>query len=152
MGPSTGYQAEYERGSERLFETVTAACASRVEFGGRVRSGLDAALAFLGSEPELARLLVLEPYLDRTLLDLHRPLLDRYADLLRRAASSAPEALSHPPFVEVTLLGGIRWQISERLLAGQPTQLPQLAPALTRYVLCYYLQPDRASRDTATSV
>jgi hypothetical protein len=145
-------QAEYERGADRLFATVAAACGSRADFGEQVRSALSASLGLLSSEPALARLLVLQPdQSDGVLLEAHQSWCDRYADLLRRAARSSPEACVQPPFVEPTLIGGVRWQIARKLLAGEAAQLSELAPTLTRYLLCYYLPPERASGAVAVN-
>jgi hypothetical protein len=143
-------QADYERGAERLFEAVTEACAGQEDFGEQVGSALGAALAFLSSEPALAHLLILDPYRsDQELLESHRSWRDRYADLLRQSARSSPEACTHPRFVEPTLIGGIRWQIARSLVADEAGRLTELAPTLTRYVLCYYLPPERASQAVA---
>jgi hypothetical protein len=147
MGDST----DYERGAERLFEAVAEGCSAQADFVEQVRSALVAGLTFLASEPALADLLILRPFTghDRVLLESYWSWRDRYADLLRWAARSSPEARTHPPFVEPTLLDGIRWQVAFSLLADENERLLELAPTLTRYVLCYYLPPERASHAVA---
>jgi hypothetical protein len=142
--------AEYERGAERLFEAVTAAGASQAGLGEQVRSSLDAALALLASDPALARLLTLRPFIgDQALLESHRSWVGRYADQLRRAARSSPGAIINPPFVEPAILGGVRFQIAKSVLAGQAERLPELAPEMARFLLCYYLPSQQATRFAA---
>ena len=140
------HQAEYERGSERLLEAVTKACAAQPDFAAKVRSALEGGLTLLSTEPALVRLLSIrsDPQ-DQALAQLQVFWRERYADLLRRAARFSSEASTHPIFVEPILMGGIRWQIAAWVTAGRTAQLPELAPALTRYVLCYYLPPQLAS-------
>ncbi len=146
MRSSTQGQTEYERGAGRLFETVIAAGGAEVGFGDQVRAALDAGLALLASEPELADLVALQPYeCGQSLLGSHLSWVDRYAGLLRRAARFSPEANANPSFVEPALLGGVRWQIADSVLADRVVQLPELAPKLTRFVLSYYLPPELAA-------
>ncbi|HEX3735737.1 MAG TPA: hypothetical protein VHU86_11375 [Solirubrobacterales bacterium] len=145
------HQAEYERGAERLFETVVAAGASEAGFAGQVRAALGATLAFLASEPELAHLLVVEPCRgDRAASESYRAWRGRFAGLLRRAAAASPDALVQPPFVEAILIGGVRWQLAQLIVGDRATAIDDLVPDLERYVLCYYLPPQLANPAAAT--
>lgn len=135
---------EYERGSKRLLEALTTSCAGQAGFADQVRAALDAATGLLAAEPELARLLVLDPYDgSRALLRRHCLWLDRYAALLRGAAQQCPDASSSPPFLEPALLRGVRWQLAGLVLADRAASLPDLAPELYRFILCYYLDPNQ---------
>lgn len=135
----TASEAAYERGAERLFAVLVRSGASRASFAERVRSALDRALEMLAAEPELAWLLAIEPYEgERALLEIHWSWLDRYAAVLRRAAGPCSAASCRPSILEPALLHAARWQIARALLAGRAAQLPDLAPELSRYLLCHY--------------
>jgi hypothetical protein len=66
---------------------------------------------------------------------------NRYADLLRRAVDRAPEAVTHPRFLEPTLVGGISTLIARKVIAGRGEQLQELLPGLLEFVLASYLGP-----------
>jgi hypothetical protein len=140
MGASVG---EFERGAARVSELLAASCAGQTGgFAERVRAALSTVLELLAAEPELARLLVVEPYEgDRTLLTCHWSWLGRCAASLRAAACEDPDTSSPAPFLEPALLRAIRWQVAAPVLVGRPAQLPELAPDISSYVLSYYLPP-----------
>lgn len=136
-GASTA--ADYERGAERLHDVIAASCDPRAPFAERVQSGLRVALALLVADPDLARLLTVEPYLDDDDTFLrYQHWKKRYGALLRRAAPESPEALTNPPFVEPALIGGIRSQIAHCVLAGEADRLEDLLPGFTEFLLAYY--------------
>jgi hypothetical protein len=133
---------EYERGAERLRAALVASDDPRLDFATRVHTALATALSEFAADPGLARLLTVVPYLDRPeLVGHYRRWRDRFAATLRRAASSLPRHNEHPDFLEAALLGGLRWQIAIVVLAGRESELPELEPQLSRYLLSYYLPP-----------
>jgi hypothetical protein len=138
---------DYERGAERLRATIVAACERGAAFPARVEAALRATLALLAAEPELARLLAVQPH--GAGADAHhcyREGLKRYGALLRRAAASDPQASVQPDFLEPAVIAGIVWQIARSLLADGPEALEGLLPALLEFVLVYYLDPAQATR------
>jgi hypothetical protein len=138
---------DHHRGAERLYEAIGAACQAAADFAEQLRSALAAALALLAAEPDLARLLCLEPYLrGDELLESQRVWQARLAALLRQAARASPRAATHPPFLEPLLIGGICWQLSAFVQAGQAEQLDQLLPGLLESLLAYYLGPEERVR------
>jgi hypothetical protein len=137
----------YDLGAERLMSAVRAASGRTTDFPAQVEAGLGAALAFLAADPDLARLLVPRPYGGGTeALRSHRRWRERYAELLRHAAEKAPEAATHPPFLEPTLSGGICFQIARFLLDDRAEQLQDLLPDLREFLLVYYLGPGESAR------
>ena len=144
----TSATADYERAAQRLRDTIAAACDPRDAFADRVQAGLRVALALLAADPALARLLTVEPFLgDGDPLPRYRHWQKRYGALLRRAAAESPEALTNPPFVEPALIGGIRSQIADLVLAGEDDRLEDLLPGFTEFLLAYY-RPAPASQLT----
>ena len=136
-----------KRGAERLHEAIAAAYDPRADFAEKVEVALGAALAFLAAEPDLAHQLAVEPYFlwDDASVACRERWRKRYGALLRHAAAQSPEALTHPPFVEPALIGGIRFQIALRVIAGQTAELPALLPGLLRFVLSYYMDPKQTA-------
>jgi hypothetical protein len=120
-------------------------------FPPRLRPPLAPPLALFAAEPELARQLTVDPCLgDEADLACQQRWSKRYGALLRHAAAERPETLTHPPFLEPTLIGGITFQISRSVLAGEAAELETLLPGLLEFVLVYYLVPQDASRIAGT--
>ncbi len=129
----------YERGAQRLHDAITAVCDPHASFADRVQAALRAALALLAADPDLARLLTVEPYLDDDDTFLrYQHWKKHYGALLRRAAAESPEASTNPPFVEPALIGGLRSQIAHRVLVGETNRLEDLLPGFTEFLLAYY--------------
>ncbi len=143
--------ADHRDGAERLLATLAAACDPAADFPDQLRSTLDAALDLLASDPDLAHLLCVEPYVepyagDNLAWRAQRRWRAACAAQLRRAARSCPRAGTRPPFLEPLLIDGIYWMISERVRAGQLEQLPALLPGLLESTLAYYFEPAELSR------
>jgi hypothetical protein len=133
--------------AERLLRTVEVACDRHADFAAKVESALRVTLASLGSRPDLARLLTVEPYIaGKDAARHHRHLLECFGDLLRVAAESGTDAPSHPPFVEPTIVAGVASQISRCVLADRGEQLEQLLPELLEFMLAFYLDSAEVNR------
>jgi hypothetical protein len=144
--------ADHRDGAERLPATVAAACDPAADFPDQLHSTLDAALGLLASEPDLARLLCIEPYTgDDLAWRAQRRWRMACAAKLRRAARSCTRASVPPPFLEPLLLDGIYWRVCECVRAGQVEELPSLSPDLLEYTLAYYLDLGEVSRIVAAA-
>ena len=138
--PSPVQAADIDHAAGRLLAAISSACDPRAGFADQVEAALRATLALLSAELPLARLLTVEAYLGRRDDPLLSAALEkRFGVILRHAAATDPELIVNPPFLEPILIGGISFQISRRVLAGQPDQLPQLLPGLLGFTLAYYL-------------
>jgi hypothetical protein len=146
QGPPAPWEGE--RGVERLFARVCSACRTRDGLPGRLEAGLRAALVMLAEEPDLARLLTVDPYLgdDRAALDAHRAWIGRFGDLLRRAAADDPAVSRESDFLASFLIGGIRFQIARLVLKKEAADLPRLLPGLLDALLAYYFEPREPRR------
>jgi hypothetical protein len=141
QGPTGSWQGE--SGAEQLFERVRSTCDTRRGLPGRLEAGLRAALAMLAEEPDLARLLTVDPYLgdDQVALDAHRAWIRRFGDLLRSAAAEDPRTSRESDFLAYFLIGGVRFQIARLVLKGEGPALPRLLPGLLEALLADYFEP-----------
>jgi hypothetical protein len=133
---------DYESGSERLLDEITAACESATNFPQRVEAALRATLELFSAEPELGLLLTISPSAeDELAVRRHERWQQRFGDLLRGAAERSPSAGTHPPFVEPILIAGLRWQIASRLITDGAEDLEGLLPDLMEFLLACYFGP-----------
>ena len=104
-------------------------------------------LRFFASEPELARLSMLDSLTAgpvvaerfRTALLSFVPLLEP-GRVLRSGERPLPESR------EESLLGGLASLVSRSIASGRTQQLEELLPALTEFILMPYVGPDEAKR------
>jgi hypothetical protein len=101
------------------------------------------ALEMLAAEPDLARLLTVDPYLDgeEGALDALQEWIGRLGKLLDAAAASDPRASREPAFLAPFLIGGVRFQIARLVLNGEASDLSRLLPSLLESLLSYYFEP-----------
>jgi hypothetical protein len=132
-----------EAGARRLFALVRDACVGGEDLPARLEAGLRVALEMLAADPELAHLLTVQTYLDREAgaLDAQRDWFGRFGRLLREAAESDPRASRQPSFLAPFLIGGVRFQIARRVLAGEGSDLLRLLPVTLEGLLAYYFEP-----------
>lgn len=132
--------AAYDHAAERLLDALLAAWRPRASFPAQVQALLGAALDHLAASPEAAYALTVWPFAgDDEVLDRHIRWQQRFADLLRTAASRYGETRVHPPFFEPSVIAGLNWQVSRQLRAEGPARLADLQPMLTEFLLACYL-------------
>jgi AcrR family transcriptional regulator len=140
--------AAHERAFERLSETVAVACGAERTWPDRVAGAIAAALAFAVESPSEAQLIVVachtasEPKLASRGHAVHEQL----AELLRIGRRQGEVAHAPPELTEQAVVGAAMAIVGARLLAGDVTTLPQLAPELTEIVLTPYLGDEEARR------
>lgn len=125
---------------EQLFEILTAPCEEGASLEERVDASLEAGLAALAAEPEVARLLFVEaPAAGEGIALRYHEWLARYGTLLRAAAPDLPAELLPAPEVEQVIVGGIASRIaSELLVGGKGKKLRELKAPFLEYVLSFY--------------
>lgn len=130
--------AAYEDAGRQLCAEIEANCTksgglSPPEGGQsstRLQSGIDAALAFLAAEPQLAGLLGGQPPLEApALAAARRSLVERLATMLRQARDPADDAI-RPPGLEERLIDAALSFVSVQVTAGEG-DLTRLGPELT---------------------
>ncbi len=144
---TTTVNESYERGAERLLETVTAANEPGATFAEQVEAAFRATLGLFAAEPGLGRLLTMRPFDggDETIgrfLHWQR----RYGELLAAAAAHDPATYVHPPFVAPALISGICWRISQHLQTERAERLEDLLPDLLEFVFVSYFGAEQAGR------
>jgi len=122
--------AAYVTAADQLCEAIEAACLNEETRPSPLESGIDAALSFLASQPELGRLLSARAPREATALSAARRLLiSRLAAMLRRSRrvdATAPQ----PPGLDERLIDATLAFIYSRIGAGDAEQLAELAPEL----------------------
>jgi AcrR family transcriptional regulator len=122
--------AAYVAGADRLCEEVDAACAARDPRSAPLEVGVDAALAFLSSEPALAQLLCGQAPREAIAVTAARRLLvSRLAAMLRRERG-AEEAPAQPLGLDERLIDATLAFVCSRIGAGEAAQLVELGPEL----------------------
>jgi AcrR family transcriptional regulator len=130
--------AAYEDAGTQLCAEIEAGCTKSGglpppegrQSSARLESGIEAALAFLAAEPQLAGLLGNQPPLDApALAAARRSLVERLATMLRQARDPADDAI-RPPGLEERLIDAALSFIAARVTAGD-ADLTELGPELT---------------------
>lgn len=133
------FAAAYEIAQERLIGVLTFQCYTRSGLDERMGAALGAALDLLGTNPSLARLIVIEaPAAAGEIALRHQQWLDRYSRLLRLAAVGSPDVIVPRPALEPAIVGAIVSRIKQLILAGEAPRLPTIGPELVELVLSYY--------------
>jgi AcrR family transcriptional regulator len=130
-----------------LHELMDEAAETVSDWPHRVVAELAALLRFYASEPELARLTLVEALAAGPVVaQRYRDGLLSFAPRLEpgRALRAADRPL--PDSREGSLLGGLASLLSRQVASGQTEQLPDLLPDLTEFLLTPYLGPDEAER------
>lgn len=124
------FMAAYDAASMRARDAVRVAAREHERREASVRAGIDALLAFLAREPELARLLVVE------VTGAGPSALRRRADAVRGfAAMLAGTSEDDAPLGAQVAAGGIWEVIHAWVLDGRAADLPELGDALVECAL-----------------
>jgi len=134
--------AAYETEAARLCAEIEDACAAAAEAAPmaeaaaerRARIGIDAALASLAGEPDVARLLSAEPPPQVTALAAaRRELIERLGAMLRSVLCL--DGATPLPGLERRLIGAALAMVSTRAAGGDPQALRELEPELADLLL-----------------
>ena len=141
--------AAYDSVMEQLRERVAAAFDAEGDWAHAVRAGIGAMLEFLASEPNLARLCMVEALVAGPVVveryDAAIQSLVPYFEAGRKGRSKA--VLSRlSPSTEEALVGGMVSLISRRIIAGKTAELPSLEPDLVEFTLTPYLGSPEAAK------
>jgi AcrR family transcriptional regulator len=123
--------AAYVASADQLCEEIEAACAARDPRSAPLEVGIEAALAFLSSEPALAQLLCAQAPREAIAVTAARRLLvSRLAAMLRRDRGS-DHAPAQPPGLDERLIDATLAFVCARICAGEAPRLVDLGPELT---------------------
>ncbi len=106
-----------------------------------------ATLAFLSSEPDLARLCLVESRgAGPAVTARFNEAVGEMAPLLRQGRAERPEAARLPDSTEDSTIGSLVSLASRKVAAGEAKQLEELLPDCSELVLLPYLGPTEAAR------
>jgi AcrR family transcriptional regulator len=139
--------AAFDGAVASLASRLTQAYESAEDWPRKVRAALDAALDFFTESPELARLLLTEPFVaGATLSRRYQEQISRLAPYLSAGRELSPQAAAFPATTERGLIGSVASQIGRKVSAGEAARLPELLPDLTQFALTPYLGLAEARR------
>jgi len=130
-----------------LRELVVEAAAGEDEWPQQAIAALRAALAFLASEPDLARLCLLESRAaGPAAMTRFNEAVAGAAPALARGRPERPEGDRLPASTEDSTLGSLVSLAQRKLAAGEAAQLESILPDCAELVLLPYLGPAEAGR------
>ncbi len=146
-GKEDCFAAAYAMVADHIRDTMAAAAASFEEWPQKVRAALATMLRFLAGEPELARVVMIEPVAaGGEIAARHRASLQGFVEILRAGRPSHSGARPLPETTEEALVGGIAALIAREINAGRTAQLEDQLPQLVELVLAPYLGTEEAAR------
>jgi AcrR family transcriptional regulator len=141
------YLAAFDAVAEMLGARLAEAWVGADEWPARVRAALGSALGFFAASPELARLLLTEPFVaGPTISRRYQEEIERLSPYLAEGRALSPEGASFPVTTERGLIGSIASQVGRKVSAGEADQLPKLLPDLTQFALTPYMGAAEARR------
>ena len=141
------FLAAFEVVADHLRELVAEAAAAEDEWPQRAIAALRAALAFLASEPDLARLCLLESRAAGPAVTARfNAAVAEAAPALAKGRAERPEGARLPDSTEDSTLGSLVSLAQRKVVAGEAEQLEKILPDCAELVLLPYLGPAEATR------
>lgn len=140
-GKEDCFLAAYDRATDEAVQRVSDGCRyGEAPLPLRIGAGLLALLEFLGEQPALARIWIVEgPSIGPAGTARYEQAVKRFAPLLEPARTAAPRPDELPLTVEEAVIGGTFWLIYDALVSGQPGRLQDLLPQLVEFCLMPFL-------------
>lgn len=141
------YLAAFDAGVELLAERLQAAWAQAKDWPRQTRAALATSLEFFAASPELARLLLTEPFVAGPAISRrYQDEIGRLTPFLALGRELSAEGPSFPASTERGLIGSVASQIGRKASAGEGEELPGLLADLTQFTLTPYLGATEARR------
>ncbi len=143
------FVAAYEAVMGELRDRVSEAFDGEEEWPQAIKAGIGAMLVFLASEPNLARLCMVEALVaGPVVVERYDAAIQSFVPYFREGREGrSPEVLSRlSPTTEEALVGGMVSLISRRIIAGKTAELEALLPDLVEFTLTPYLGSAEASK------
>lgn len=141
------FLAAYEMVADHLAASMRAAAEAFEEWPEKVRAALATMLRFFAGEPELARLMMIEPTAaGGEIAARHRASMQGLVEILK---AGRPEHGGDRPLPEATeeaLVGGIVSLVIREIGAGRTERLESLLPDLVELTLAPYVGAEQAER------
>jgi len=142
------FVAAYDTVMEQLGERVDVAFKEVDDWPHAVKAGIAAMLAFLASEPNLARLCMVEALVaGPVVVDRYDAAIQGLVPYLEAGREGrSPKVLERlSPTTEEALVGGMVSLVSRRIIAGRTAELEDLLPDLVEFTLTPYLGSSEAA-------
>ncbi len=141
------FLAAYDMVADHIRASMQAAAESFEEWPQQVRAALATMLRFLAGEPELARLVMIEPVAaGGEIAARHRASMQGLVAILKAGRPEHAGTRPLPEATEETLVGGIVSLIVREISAGRGDRLEQLLPDLVELTLAPYVGGEQAER------
>ncbi len=143
------FVAAYDTVMAELRERVAQAFEEERDWPHAVKAGIGAMLAFLVTEPNLARLCMVEALVaGPVVVERYDAAIQSFVPYFQRGRDGrSAEVLSRlSPTTEEALVGGMMSLISRRIIAGKTAELETLLPDLVEFSLTPYLGSDEAAK------
>jgi AcrR family transcriptional regulator len=151
-GKEACFLAAFDVVVSHLGELVRAATESEPDWPRRVVAGLRSGLEFFDTEPELARLCLVESVnAGPTVAERFQEAIAGIASLLAEGRSERANPRPLPVSTEESLVGALVSMASRSIASGQPERLADLLPDFVEFVLMPYLGPEEAHCLAATA-
>jgi AcrR family transcriptional regulator len=140
----------YDEAAAAALSVVAEACheASEAEFPDRVRAALEALVKHLGSDPVLARAIIVEgPAVGPPITSRFEGLIGGFADLVRQGRPDST-AVELPDTIEETVVGGLYWLLYYAFLEESPKSVEEMLPQLTEFLLLPFVGAEAVRRAT----
>jgi len=147
------FLAAYDNAVDALVRRVGASYESQERWPERARAGLEALLAALAAEPDLARLALVDigsagPLAQRR----YRAAVQRLTPLFDEGRDFSPAGRTLPANTSRMAIGAVTGLISDELVAGRAEYLPELLSDLLFATLVPYIGPEAAAREVGERV
>jgi AcrR family transcriptional regulator len=143
------FVAAYDTVMKELQERVTAAFEETDDWAQAIKAGIAAMLGFLASEPNLARLCMVEALVaGPAVVERYDAAIQSFVPYFREGREGRPkEVLDRlSATTEEALVGGMVSLISRRIIAGKAEELEDLLPDLVEFTLTPYLGSAEAAK------
>jgi AcrR family transcriptional regulator len=141
------FLAAYDMVADHIRASMRAAAESFEEWPQQVRAALATMLRFLAGEPELARLVMIEPVAaGGEIAARHRASMQGLVEILKAGRPEHGGTRPLPEATEETLVGGIVSLIVREISAGRGDRLEELLPDLVELTLAPYVGGEQAER------
>ena len=152
-GKDECFVAAFDTVTEQLRERVEEAYEAEDEWADGVRAGIGAMLTFLASEPNLARLAMVEALVaGPVVVERYDASVQTFLPYLTAGREGRSKAVLDrlSDSTEEALVGGMVLLVARRIVAGQTEELESLLPDLVEFTLAPYVGNDEAARIART--
>jgi AcrR family transcriptional regulator len=147
-GKDECFVAAFDTVTEELRERVDEAYRAEDDWTAAISAAIAAMLAFLASEPNLARLAMVEALVaGPVVVECYDAAVQTFLPYLQAGREGRPEAVLArlSDSTEEALVGGMVSLVSRRIVAGQTDQLESLLPDLIEFTVAPYVGNDEAA-------